>query len=280
MKKFFRENGALLLLAALLLSGVIAIGGALLGSGTDPLSNAVGVITTPVRAGIGAALDWAQGVYTYVFRYQEMQDELEQLRQEVARLEDAVRQGQEASRENEQLRQLLELREQRRDFTFESARVTARSTAGWESTLTLSKGSSSGVEVDDCVITETGVLVGVVTQVGLNYSTVDTVISPNIEMGGQVSRTNTAGVLEGELSLMQQGLLTLSYLPLGVELLPGDEVITSGRGEVYPSGLVVGTVEEVRTDPSGMSCYAEVRPDVDLGALVEVFIIKEFDIVE
>ena len=67
MKKFFRENGALLLLAALLLSGVIAIGGALLGSGTDPLSSAVGVSTTPVRAGIGAALDWAQGVYTYVF---------------------------------------------------------------------------------------------------------------------------------------------------------------------------------------------------------------------
>ena len=280
MKKFFRENGALLVVIAVLLSILIALGSSVLGGGTDPLSNAVGVITTPVRNGISAALSWAENVYTYVFHYQEMQDELDQLRQEVAQLEDAVRQGQEASRENEQLRALLELREQRRDFVFESAKVTARSVVGWESTLTLSKGSSSGVEVDDCVITETGVLVGVVSAVGLNWCTVDTVISPNIEMGGQISRTNTAGVLEGDRSLMQQGQVKLSYLPLGVELLPGDEVITSGRGEVYPSGLVVGTVEEVRTDPSGMSCYAVVQPDVALDELVEVFIIKEFDIVE
>ena len=277
MKKFFRENGVLLLIVALMLSLLMSIGGRVLG--TDPLSNAVNTIATPVRGGINAVINWAEGLYDYIFHYQDLEQEVSELRRQVAQLEDEVRQGQEASRENEQLHALLQLREKRRDFVFEAARVSARGSQGWDSTLTLSKGSSCGVEVNDCVITETGVLVGVVSQVGLNWSTVDTVISPNIEMGGLVSRANVSGILEGELSLMQQGLVRLSYLPVDTGLLAGDEVLTSGRGEVFPSGLVVGRVEQVKTDPSGMTGYALVRPAVTLNQLIEVFVIKQFDIV-
>ena len=115
---------------------------------------------------------------------------------------------------------------------------------------------------------------------GLNWASVDTVLSPNIEMGGQVLRANTAGILEGELALMQEGVLKLSYLPLETTITAGDEVLTSGRGEIYPSGLVVGKVESIHTEPSGMNRYALVRPSVDLDRLIEVFVIKEFDIVD
>ena len=79
---------------------------------------------------------------------------------------------------------------------------------------------------------------------------------------------------------MSQGKLKLSYLPDGAQLVAGDEVVTSGKGDVFPSGLVVGTVEAVFTAPSGMNRYAVVEPDVDLDSLVEVFVIKSFDIVE
>ena len=68
--------------------------------------------------------------------------------------------------------------------------------------------------------------------------------------------------------------------PDGAQLVSGDEVVTSGMGDVYPSGLVVGRVEGVFTDPSGMTRYAVVIPDAALDQLVEVFVIKEFDIVE
>ena len=240
----------------------------------------VNTVTAPVRGGITAVLDWAEGVYDYVFHYQELHDQLDDLQAQVAELEDQVRQGQEASRENEQLRELLKLQEKRRDFTFESARVSARSTDNWESTLTLSKGTSSGVEAGSCVITETGVLVGVVTEVGLNWSTVSTIINTDIQIGGIVTRTYSAGVLEGDFALMSQGKLKLSYLPEGAQLVSGDEVVTSGKGDVYPSGLVVGQVEGVFTDPSGMTRYAVVIPSVDLSSLIEVFIIKDFDVVE
>ena len=280
MKKFFRQNGILLLVIALLLSILIGLTSALMGGNADPLSNVVNTVTAPVRGGIAAVLDWAEGVYAYVFRYGEIQDELDSLRAPGAELVDQVREGQEASRENEQLRELLNLQQRRQDFEFEAARVTGRSTDNWESTLTLSKGSSDGVQAGNCVITETGVLVGVVSKVGLNWSAVSTVISTDTEMGGIVSRTYSAGVLEGDFSLMQEGKLKLNYLPDSAQLVSGDEVLTSGRGEVYPAGLVVGQVEGVFTDPSGMTRYAVVVPDVDLDQLVEVFVIKSFDIVE
>lgn len=278
MKKFLRNNGALLLVVAVLLSVAISLFGRFFG--IDPLGSLVHTLATPVRGGINAVINGAEGVYNYIFNYQQMEDELTQLRRRVARMEDELRQGQEAERENEQLRQLLGLQEKRRDFVFESARVTARGAQGWDSTLTISKGSSGGVTINDCVITETGVLVGVVSQVGSNWATVDTVLSPNIEMGGQVIRANASGILAGELGLMQDGLLKLSYLPLDSGLMPGDEVLTSGRGEIYPSGLVVGTVEQVSADDSGMATEALVRPGVQLDKLVEVFVIKDFDIVD
>lgn len=280
MKNFLRQNGIWLLAIALLLSLVITLSSVLMGGSANPLANAVQVVTSPIRGGISAVLDWADGVSTYVFRYGEMQQELEDLRLQVSQLEEQVRQGEEDSRENEQLRDLLKLQQQRQDFVFENAKVTARSNSNWESTLTLSKGSSSGIAAGNCVITETGVLVGVVSEVGTNWCTVSSVINTDIEMGGIVTRTYSAGVLEGDFSLMSQGKLKLNYLPEGAQLVSGDEVLTSGKGDVYPSGLVVGRVEGVFTDPSGMTRYAVVTPDVDLSSLIEVFVIKDFEIVE
>ena len=125
-----------------------------------------------------------------------------------------------------------------------------------------------------------GVLVGVVSKVGSHTATVSTVIDTSMEMGGIITRTNSAGVLEGDFSLMKEGRLKLSYLPDGAQLVAGDEVLTSGKGDVYPSGLVVGQVEGVFSDASGMNRYAVVAPEVELDSLVEVFVIKDFDIVE
>ena len=280
MKDFLRQNGILLLVIALLASILIGIFTFVLSGEADPLSNIVNTIAAPVRGGVAAAADWVEGAYAYVFRRGELEDELDALRRQVGELQEKVRQGEEASRENEQLRDLLGLQARRRDFVFEAGKVTAQSTANWESTLTLSKGSAAGIEAGDCVVTQTGVLVGVVAETGLNWSTVSTVIDTETEIGGIVTRTYSAGVLEGDFSLMNEGKLKLNYLPEGAQLVTGDEVLTSGRGEVFPSGLEVGRVEGVFTDPSGQTRYAVVTPSVALDSLIEVFVIKDFEIVE
>ena len=280
MKDFFHKNGVLLLVIALLLSLLVGISSALMGGTADPLSNAATTITAPVRSLVSNVLDWAEGVYNYIFRYEELNTELDTLRKQVADLEAQLRESGEAARENQQLRQLLRLQEKHQDFVFESARVTQRSTTNWESTFTLSKGSSAGVQTGNCVISETGALVGVVEEVGLNYCRVSTVINTDIEMGGICVRTDCAGILEGDFALMSQGRLKLSYLPDDAQLRPGDQILTSGQGDIYPPDLVVGRVEELRSDPSGMMRYAVLKPQARLDSLVEVFIIKEFDVVE
>ena len=280
MKDFFRDNGFWLLLIALLLSILLGLGSVILSGSTDPLSNLANTLTSPFKSGVSAMLDWAEGVYGYVFQFSEMEQELSDLRRRVADLEEQARQGQEALAENAQLRELLNLQERRKDLEFESAKITARSTSNWESTLTISKGSAAGVEAGDCVITETGVLVGVVSETSLLSSTVATLIDTSIEVGGVVTRTYSAGILEGDFDLMNQGLLRLRYLPEGAGLVAGDEVLTSGLGGIYPAGLVVGRVQGVFNDAAGMSRYAIVDPNVELGGLIEVFVIKDFDVVE
>lgn len=279
MKDFLRQNGILLVLAAVLLSVALWLGSALLG-GTDPVTNLVNTVVSPFRGGVSAVLDWCGGVRDYVLHYDQLHEELDALKAQVAQLEDAVRDGEEASRENERLRELLKLQKKRQDFTFQSARVAGRSTDNWASTLSLSKGENAGLEVGDCVISETGALVGVITNVGVNWSTVSTLIDPSMELGGIVNRTYSAGVLEGDFTLMSQGKLKLSYLPDSAQLVSGDEVLTSSAGGVYPSGLVVGTVDGLFTDPSGINRYAVVTPAITLEELVEVFVITDFDIVE
>ena len=144
----------------------------------------------------------------------------------------------------------------------------------------LSKGSSVGVEAGDCVVDEYGNLVGIIDEVGVNWSQVMTVVDSDLEMGGLIARTDSAGILEGQFDLMGEGKLKLSYLPENSEFMAGDQVLTSGLSGAYPSGLVVGHVEEVLTDASGMTRYAVIVPETDLNALQQVFVIKSFDMIE
>ena len=80
MKDFLRKNGILLLVIALLLSILIGVTSSLLGGNADPLSNVVSTVTAPIRSGVSAVANWAEGVYNYVFRYGQSQEELSDLR--------------------------------------------------------------------------------------------------------------------------------------------------------------------------------------------------------
>ena len=270
MKDFFRHNGILILIAAILLALVTAVVSMLFGGVADPLSNLVGILTTPVRNGITAVTNWAEEKYNDAFELEQMKEELAGLKQRNAELEAQAREAEAALQENERLRNLLEL--QPKEWSCDKA------TSNWESTLTIGKGSAAGIAVDDCVVDEYWNLVGVVAEVGENWATVRTLVDSDTEMGGQLARTGGAAILEGDFALMGEGKLT--YLPENSELIAGDLVTTSGRGGVYPAGLVAGHVEEVRTDASGMTRYAVIAPETDLDGLQQVFVITDFTVNE
>lgn len=280
MKDFFRNNGLLILIIAVLLAAITAVTAYAFQGVPSPLGNILGVVTTPIRNGLSSLAGWAEGVYNYSFQYDELQAENERLKAELAELKADAREADADRKENERLRELLGLKQKRRDLELESARITARGSDNWASTLTLDKGADQGVAAGDCVMDAAGNLVGVVEVAGANWCTMITVVDANLEMGALIARTESTAILEGDFALMADGRLKLTYLPENTELITGDLVLTSSMGGNYPAGLVAGTIESIHTDASGISRYAVIEPSTDLSSLVQVFIIKDFDIVE
>ena len=279
MREFLEKYGLRLLIittACAVLISVLSFVSATSGF----LQNAVGVLTYPFRSAVTAVATWAEDKQRYYKDYSDLIAENEALRERVAELERDARQAEADREENALLRELLELREQRRDLTFESAAVIDRESTNWTSALTLNRGTAHGVEKNDCVVSAEGDLVGVVSAVGYNWCTVLTVIDTDTELGARVFRTQEVAVAEGDLALMGEGKLKLSYLSADAQLLSGDVVTTSGLGGSSPGGVVLGPVVSVRTGDDGLAQYAVLAPAARLGELSEVFIIKDFDIVD
>ena len=274
MKQFFRNNGGLLLVAAVLLAGVLMVGAYILGY--DPLSGALELLATPFRAASSAVAGWTQEQYDKSFRYEQAQAEIDALRRRVAELERDAIAGQEAQRENERMRDLLGLAEQRPELQYRDAAVVRRASSNWTSDLTINRGTSGGVEAGDCVIDQYGHLIGVVTQADLNSSLVTTILDPTLELGGRIARTDEDAILKGDFSLMLEGLARLSYLPEEARPVTGDQVITSGQGGVYPPGLAVGTVRSLITEEDGLTRYAQVEPAADIGGVQYVYVIVDY----
>lgn len=279
LKNFLKRHGLWVLFAAAVLSVALAVM-SVLSATSSPVVNLAGILSTPFRAGYTVIATWFNDLQNYYKDTTDLQAENAALRRQIAEMEETIRQAQAYVEENKKLRELLDLTRQRRDLTdFEAAMVTEHAVTNWTSSLTLNKGTSLGIEVGDCVIDERGFLVGVISQAGTNWSTVLTLVDSDTSLGAQVFRTKDLGVAQGNFALMRENRMRLDYLPTDCRLLSGDLVVTSGLNNYYPSGLVIGSVEEVQVDDSGAASYAVLVPAVDFDALTEVFVIKSFEIV-
>lgn len=279
MKKFFSRHGMLILALAALIAVALSVL-SYVSSTSTVLHNAAGVAASPFRAAAEGVRRWVEDKQRYYQDYNDLLAENQALREEVAELRANARQAESDREENALLRELIGLREQRRDFEFESAKVLERGANNWTRTLTLNRGTAHGVAVNNVVVSSEGYLVGVVTETGLNWCTVQTVTDTDTELGALLFRTGDAVIAEGDFTLMRQDRLKVTYLPADTALLVGDYIVTSGLGGYYPSNLVIGTVERVEADDNGLAQYAVLAPMVDFDALTELFVIKSFDIVE
>ena len=279
MKNFLKQHGLWVLFAAAVLSVALAVL-SVLSANSSPLVNLTGIVVSPFRAGYTTIANWFNDLQNYYKDTTDLQAENAALRQQIAKDAETIREAEAAVEENKLLHKLLDLTQKRRDLSdFEACMVTEHDVSNWTSSLTLNKGTSLGIEVGDCVIDECGNMVGVVDQAGTNWSTVLALVDTDTSLGAQVFRTKDLGVAQGDFSMMRENRLRLNYLPTDSVPLNGDIVVTSGLGGNYPSGLVIGSVEEVQVDDSGASSYAILVPAVDFDALTEVFVIKSFEIV-
>lgn len=275
MKRFFRDNGALLVVAALLLAALLAIVSAL--SGINPITNLVQIISNPVGSVTQGISGWFQGQYDRLTQYDQLLEEHEQLKKQLSDLEQQVRESQDALRENQRLQELLGVAQEHPDWVYASATVTQRSTTNWGRQITINAGSDQDVAKGDCVIDQYGNLVGVVQDVGSTWALVSTVLDPGLELGVRIPRTDDSCMAQGDFALMGEGKLKLTYIPQDAQLITGDQVITSGLGGKYPGGLLVGTLESIQTQADGISRTGVIVPNEDVENIRYVYVITQFE---
>lgn len=280
MKDTFKKHGIKLGIAVAVVAIVVAISIGVSTSRTGPLANVAGAIRQPIQSATSSVVDWLESIYGYMYQYDQLKAENEELEAQLAQAQAQLQAAEEAISENERLEELLNLSESHADFEYASARIVSRSASNWANTMTLNKGSAAGLEVGDPVITSSGVLVGQIAELGDTWAEMRTIIDLDISVGALVGEAGNAAMVIGDFSLMQKGYMRLTYLTEGTNLLNGDTVLTSGKGGIFPQGLTIGTIVEVHTEAGGQTPYGVVEPACDLDTLSQIFVITDFDIVE
>lgn len=190
----------------------------------------------------------------------DLQEKNAELEAEVARLSEYESQA-------DTLTRLLELRNTY-NLTSTAASVIANSTDSWSATITIDKGSSSGISVGMPVSSNTGI-VGQITEVGLTTSTVRLITDENSGVSAMVQSSRAHGQLVGSAD----GTLRLTLVRTDQQVSVGDTIITSGLGGTYPRGLPLGTVSNITKTNGAMYYEITVNPLSSLSALENVLVI-------
>ena len=273
MKHLFSTRVKVLLIAAVLLSAGLAI---LSGATEQSIpSLIVQGILTPFRAGANALTKQSEQIYGYIFHYESLVAENEALKKQISQMEDDARQADSYYRENQRLRDALTLTQTREDFVLVDAYIIAWGTTDWNSTVTVSKGTNAGIETGMCAITANGEVVGLVTEVGLNYAVIKTVLDSTLEISATIASSGYNGMVSGGYNDGRKDLLWMDYLPSAAVIRNNDQVVTSGS-TVYPRNLILGHIVDAGYDETGVAKYAVLNPAVDIGSLEQVFILTEY----
>ena len=237
--------------------------------------NLTGAVVTPLQNGVASVTDRLTDLFGYFYRYDALERENEELKEQLREYQKLEIAYDAAINQNTALREAAGIKARRADFELELCSVVSVTGNGFQSSLTLSRGSLSGIEAGDCVITGDG-MVGFVDQVGLNHCVVKTVIHMDFNASATVSRTREAVVACGSFELASDGLLKVAYLENDADVKRGDVILTNGGA--YPPDLILGRVEDFRQESHGISSYAAIRPAVDFTRLSTVFVVKDFNV--
>ena len=275
MKHFFNSRIRAILIVAVLLALILTVISSLTGFSLPDM--VVKGVLTPIRTGVSKLTDRAEQFYSYMFRYESVAAENERLKEELAQIEDRARQADSVARENERLRNLLELPLMQEGYEVVDSYIISHSSSDWSSTFTINRGTNVGLTEGQCVITANGELVGLIDEVGPNYSVVKSVLDSSLEISASIASSGYNGMVKGGYSTGLSGMLRMNYLPSDATIRNHDQIVTTGS-TVYPRDLVLGYVVDAGFDDTGVSKFALLEPAADVGALEQVFIITNYNV--
>ena len=242
-------------------------------SDSGAVNNAVNVILSPFQRMFTAMGEGTKDFFTYIRDMKTYKEENIDLKDRVAGLEREVRELSSLKAENERLRSVLDLKLQDTESRMIVSEVKSKEPGNWFYVFTIDKGTNHGIQKDDAVMTNQG-LVGKVSDVGSSWAEVTTIIDSESSVGAIISRTQDIAIADGDMTLAEQGKCRLNYIKSDLSLVAGDTVETSGLGGVYPKGILIGTVSEIKNDSSGYTRYAVIETAVDFEKIREVIVIK------
>lgn len=279
MRDFFGSTKFKILLVLLVVTILSMFVTAYLGGRASPISQLLGAVTTPLQKLSTSISSTASGFFERFLRAEQLYKENLVLQDEIVRLREQLVTFEQYKRDNENYSQILGIKEQTPDMGLELAEVIGREPDDRFYGFTIDKGTLSDISPYDPVITPAG-LVGWISEVGLNYAKVTTILDVSIDVGAVDSRTRDSGVVTGDIGLAQEGRCKLAYLTRDSAVTPGDIIQTSGLNSVYgvvfPKGLIIGTVTEVRAESNGIVLYAVLEPTANVRAVKDVFVVTSF----
>lgn len=237
--------------------------------------NVLGTVTFPFRWCATTVTNAFEGFGRYFTSLDTLYGENEALKQENEALKNRLEDAALIEAENARLREYLDVKSQNPTFALCEAMIVSRESGNYMTVFTLNRGSLHGIKVNMPVITKDGI-VGCVSEVGLNWSKVTTIIESASSVGAYVPRSGESGIVSGDFSLKNEGKCKFSYVSQTADIVVGDRVLSSGMGSVYPADLPIGRVVEIGEDEYNRTFVATVEPAVELSSLQWVMIVTGF----
>ena len=239
-----------------------------------PLRDAVSMVVVPLQKGMNNLGLWTYDKYTTLQEISVVLDENKELKSKVDDLTEENNQLRQDTYELSRLRELYELDEKYPGYTKVGARIIEVTTDNWSKAFKVDKGSDDGIKKDMNVIAGGG-LVGIVADVGKNYSIIKTVVEDNNSVSGMLIDTNDTCIVEGDIELSDSGLIKLTHFKSDITVRDGDKIVTSNISDKYPQGILIGYAKDVEPDSNNLTQSGYLVPAVDFNHLQEVLIITE-----
>lgn len=271
---FFQKNKfKIMLISATVLIVLCIIVGATVHSKRASLADeALGVVSTPAQSGVSGISNSISGFFKYLTNMKGYEKENEKLREKIAALEDELRKTENLKEENERLRKILALNDKESAYKTVAADVVAFQLDNFSKSYTINKGIKDGITINCAVITPFG-LVGYVSEVGRNWARISPIVDAKVSVSATITRVSNNAIVQGDMSLMDDGLCKMAYISKEAGIEIGDHIETSGAGGMIPGGIYIGKVTEIRNDVTGVSQEAVIKPGVDFSNLNEVVVI-------
>lgn len=241
---------------------------------TKPLQKMVSTVIVPLQKGVNGIGLWLTEKSDLFASVEKLQDENQELRDEIERLEEENLYMQLYRVELEKLRELYDIDNTYADHKKVGANVIGKSADNWYSTFTIDKGSDDGIEVDMNVIAGNG-LVGIVVSVSDKYSIVRSIIDDSSNVSAMLINSFDICTVSGDLQLMENGYISLSYLDKDVRIRDGDMIVTSNISEKYLEGILIGYAKDVKVDANNLTQSGYIVPAVDFKHVSDVLVILD-----